>query len=212
MSSIPSLLNLQNLQRRFRVFRLNIWQCQQCYKGLGKERYLKDHINTVHVKTILCDFCDYKVSRRRRKQREAHMLRRHQFPAPIPSNVNVVSPSTSSFLAVPSTQETVTIPDLRTPETDQIVLKIGDPSRTMNSDVTTSMDYALESSDISFDAVFPTIYLTQSRSLSSATGASTPCLDEHSPPAFSLFSDLDLEPSDPFSSSRPDLPPLQDLI
>ena len=69
----------------------------------GKLKYLKDHINYVHVKSIQCDLCPYKMLKRRRKRMEIHMLRKHLFPAPLQSTVNVASdlptpPVTACFL------------------------------------------------------------------------------------------------------------------
>lgn len=81
MSKIPSLMELQSLPR-FRKSCLKNYSCVMCGKVFERERYLKDHIHSVHIKSLGCDFCDYRVAPRRRKRLEDHMRKRHNFPAP----------------------------------------------------------------------------------------------------------------------------------
>ena len=96
MSKIPSLMELRSLSR-FRTSCLKNYSCVMCGKVFERERYLKDHIHSVHMKSLVCDFCDHrvasrrrkrldehmrKVAPRRRKRLDEHMRKRHNFPAP----------------------------------------------------------------------------------------------------------------------------------
>ena len=67
---------------------------------------------------------------------EIHMLRKHLFPAPLQSTVNVASdlptpPVTARFLP----PKTETVPELRTPETEQTCLEADDKCRLTAIDV-----------------------------------------------------------------------------
>ena len=39
--------------------------CAQCRKSFAKQQYLKDHINSVHIKSVVCDFCGFSVAKKR---------------------------------------------------------------------------------------------------------------------------------------------------
>ena len=103
---------------------------------------MKDHINSVHIKSVKCEFCEYTIAPRRRRRLKLHMQRRHNFPVPpvkqsqIPASTEQPAPETT----VPDHQYEQTVSsdiggtsdvnlwytymDLDTPETDAIQLDI----------------------------------------------------------------------------------------
>ena len=179
-----------------------------CGKSFEQERYLKDHINSVHIKSVKCEFCEYTVAPRRRRRLQLHMQRRHNFPVPPvmlsqnPASTTQPAPETT----VPDHQYEQTVSsdiggtsdvnfwhtnmDLDTPETDAIQLDI--------------------STDISFDSLVEDSddLPPQPLPYSTLLDPPTPCLDERPSPVFPLFPDLDLDVA-LFSPMVADTPPLQ---
>ena len=94
MSHIPSLLELQSIP--FRTQRLREYTCAQCHKSFAKQRYLKDHINSVHIKTVVCDVCGFRVAKKRRKRMEIHLRAKHNFPVPAMAPMTEISSNSSS--------------------------------------------------------------------------------------------------------------------
>ena len=80
----------------FRTQRLRGYTCAQCHKSFAKQRYLKDHINSVHIESVVCDFCGFSVAKKRRKRMEIHLRAKHNFPAPAMAPAPEISINTSS--------------------------------------------------------------------------------------------------------------------
>ena len=58
--------------------------------------YLKDHINSVHIKSVMCAFCGFKVAKKRRKRMETHLRAKHDFPTPATEISSITSRSTTT--------------------------------------------------------------------------------------------------------------------
>ena len=91
MCRIPSLMELQAMPS-FKTSNIRCYTFVVCHKSFERERYLKDHIQSVHVKSVKCDFCNYHVAPRRRQRLHQHMLRKHNFPVR-PSEPSHIQPA-----------------------------------------------------------------------------------------------------------------------
>ena len=47
--------------------------CMQCKRAFEKRKYLLDHIEDSHVKSLKCELCDYHLALRRRARMVRHM-------------------------------------------------------------------------------------------------------------------------------------------
>lgn len=168
-----------------------------CGKVFERERYLKDHINSVHIKSLLCDFCDYKVAPRRRKRLEEHMRKRHNFPAP----------PCSFLVPQPAADLSYSHPDVQLPT-------LGSCSETACDETFAPIDRTFDSSVCNMSESVSVTCITSSPpsnivSFPVPSRCSTPCQDEH--PTLPLFPEFD-SPFVPFSPLPSTQPSLQDLI
>ena len=193
MSKIPSLMEIQAIPS-FRTALLRNYSCVVCGKSFERERYLKDHIRSVHVKSLKCEFCDYTVAPRWRRRLQQHMQRKHSFPVP-PTGGVVVPVSRTQDMTVPI--DPIKTEDLecalRTPDTDDI--NLGEVDMDIQNP---SFDTLIaDSNDLP----------PQPLPFSTLLDPPTPCLNERPSPVFPLFPDLDLDVT-PFSPLVADTPPL----
>ena len=189
----------------FRTSLLRNYSCIVCGKSFERERYLKDHINSVHIKSVKCEFCEYTVAprRRRRLQLHIHMQRRHNFPLPpvmLSQNPEMTVPDHQYEQTVSSdiggTNDVnigYTYMDLDTPETDAIQLDI-------STDI--NFDSKVEDSDDLPPKPLP---------FSTLLDPPTPCLYEMPSPVLPLFPDLDLDVA-PFSPLVADIPSSEQCV
>ena len=87
----------------FRTKRLREYTCAQCHKSFAKQRYLKDHINSVYIKSVVCDFSSFKVVKKRKKRMETHLRAKHDFPTPATEKSSILSSSTTTWEMRPVT-------------------------------------------------------------------------------------------------------------
>ena len=165
-------------------------------QAFEREKYLKDQIQSIQVKSMKCDFYNYRVAPRRRQRLHQHMLRKHSFP-------------TKPSLCVDSnsaSEPAVNLPvrDLIAPETDLIRLE-APPASSMDA------TFASEAETLETNCSLVNVYVNQTQSQAPALpDPLTPCMDE-SPPSPLPFSDFEAESFTLFSApqSRPTLPSVQ---
>ena len=52
-------------------------------------------MNSVHIKSVVCDFCGFSVAKKRRKRIEIHLQAKHDFPTPAMAPATEISSNTS---------------------------------------------------------------------------------------------------------------------